>query len=452
MTHRCSALLFRIVVVLSMSCCVLPNAYGLPSFARQTGQKCGACHVGGDWPQLTQWGRFFKLSGYTAGKSIVDKEGVFHLPVGVFGQAGMTWAAQPNDAQSNLVVDHNGTPQLYGFTGEFATKLTNFAGIFYTFEMGHEFPGWKGATGPADVRAVHFFHVGGKELLVGVDSNNSPTTQDVWNSVPTWTYPFYTSPQSLDGPASPLIANLEAQTGSIGAYALFDRQFYVEGSFYRAATGFYRWMSAGVDFHAGDQIYLAGENPYWRAYWTRSHGPHSVMAGTFGMRARVYPDSSNPIGPTDVFTDSGFDSQYQYLGKTHKVTLRGNYVYEDRAWDAGFLLGNAGTARGNIKSVNLSGSYSYDNTWTFQGGYLMTNGNRDSTLYAISDPQGNLVTSSPKTTGYTLEVMRMITQNIQVSAQYRGFTQFNGLRRNVDGMGRSASDNNTLWLNVFFAF
>jgi hypothetical protein len=37
-------------------------------------------------------------------------------------------------------------------------------------------------------------------------------------------------------------------------------------------------------------------------------------------------------------------------------------------------------------------------------------------------------------------------------AQYRGFLQFNGVSRNIDGMGRNASDNNTLWLSVFFAF
>jgi len=50
---------------------------------------------------------------------------------------------------------------------------------------------------------VHFFHLGGNELLVGVDSNNSPTVQDVWNTVPDWSFPFYSPPQALSGPASP---------------------------------------------------------------------------------------------------------------------------------------------------------------------------------------------------------------------------------------------------------
>jgi hypothetical protein len=430
----------------------LPQAYGLPSFARQTGQKCAACHVGGDWPQLTPWGRFFKLSGYTAGRGLVDKEGGIRVPVGLFGQAGLTWAAHANDSQGQTVITENGMPEAYQFTGEVATKITNFLGVFYEYQLGNTFPGWKGTSGAVDVRAVHFFHLHGYEILVGVDSNNNPTVQDVWNSTPDWNFPFYSSPQALGAPASPIISSLGGQAGSIGAYALLNRQVYVEASFYRAATGLWRWMSAGTSFQGGGANYLEGYNPYWRAYWTQAHGPHSVMAGTFGVRASVFPDSSNPSGPADVFTDYGFDSQYQYLANTHKVTLRGSYIYERRAWDGSFPAGAAGTAKGNLKSLNLNGSYAYGNVWTFHAGYFLTNGNSDSTLYAVTIPAGDQVTASPKTTGYNLEVDRHITQNIQLMAQYRGYVQFNGLRHNIDGMGRNASDNNTLWLSAFFAF
>jgi hypothetical protein len=435
-----------------MLVCLAPQAYGLPSFARQTGQKCAACHVGGFWPQLTPWGRFFKLSGYTAGKNLFDKEGGNYVPLGLFGQAGLTWAAQPNDAQGQSIITQNGSPEAYQFTGEVGTKVTNFLGVFGEYQIGNTFPGWKGTTGPVDVRAVHFFNLGGNEILVGIDSNNAPTLQDVWNSSPDWGFPFYSSPQGLSAPASPMITNLGAQSGSIGAYALLNRQFYVETSFYRAATGLFRWMSAGTSFQAGGKNYLEGENPYWRAYWTKAHGPHSLMAGTFGMRARIYPDSSSPSGPADVFTDYGFDSQYQYLGSTHKVTLRGSYIYEHQAWDASFPLGSSATPKGNLKSLNLNGSYAYDDAWMFHAGYFLTNGNNDSARYAVTTPSGDQVTASPKTTGYTFEVDRKITQNVQVMAQYRGFVRFNGLRHDIDGIGRNASDNNTLWLSVFFAF
>ena len=46
---------------------VLPTqpASAIPSFARQTGQPCASCHSA--FPQLTPFGRRFKLNGYTLG-------------------------------------------------------------------------------------------------------------------------------------------------------------------------------------------------------------------------------------------------------------------------------------------------------------------------------------------------------------------------------------------------
>src|SRR6476620_4135248 len=41
------------------------SAWAMPSYARQTQQACTGCHVGGFGPQLTPFGRQFKLSGYT---------------------------------------------------------------------------------------------------------------------------------------------------------------------------------------------------------------------------------------------------------------------------------------------------------------------------------------------------------------------------------------------------
>src|SRR5215470_17597460 len=37
-------------------------AWGVPSFARQTGMACSACHT--VFPELTPFGREFKLNGY----------------------------------------------------------------------------------------------------------------------------------------------------------------------------------------------------------------------------------------------------------------------------------------------------------------------------------------------------------------------------------------------------
>jgi hypothetical protein len=430
---------------------ILPHADALPSFARQTGQRCGACHIGGNWPQLTPWGRFFKLAGYTAGKPLVDKEGFHYLPMGALGQVGANWAAQPNDSQGNPVITQNGLPEAYGFTAEFGSKITDFAGIFYEYGIGNTFPGWKGASGPIDIRATHFFHPGNSELLVGIDSNNDPTVQDVWNTVPSWGFPFYAAPQTPGSPASPMIASLGQQAGSVGVYALFDREFYVELSMYRVGTGYFRWMTAGTNFQAGAE-YLKGFNPYWRAYWTKEHGPNVWMIGTFGMRSNIYPDSSTPSGPTDLFSDTGFDTQYQHLGDTRKFTLRASYIYEKQTWNASYALGNVANPQDNLKTFSANAAYTIGDGWTFSGGYFFTNGSGEAPLYGVTDPNGNLLSSKPNTNGYVLEVDRTLTQNLLATVQYTGFTKFNGLPSNIDGIGRKPSDNNTLWITLFFAF
>ena len=430
---------------------VLPRAQALPSYARQTGQRCAACHVGGNWPQLTPWGRFFKLAGYTAGKEFIDREGFEYVPLGVLGQAGLTWAAQPNNSQGQPVVTQNGTPEFYGVTAELGTKLTNWAGVFAEYGVSNTFPGWKGASGPTDIRATHFFHPGNHELLLGFDSNNDPGVQDVWNTVPSWQYPFYSSPQAPGAPASPMIASLAQETGSIGVYAVFDREFYVELSEYRVGKDFFRFMNAGTSYQTGAQ-YLKGWNPYWRAYWTKDKGPHVWMLGAIGMHSEIYPDSASPSGPTNSFTDTGADSQYQYLGDTRKLTLRASYMYEQQSWNGSYPLGNVSNPKGNLKTLNLSASFALRDAWTFTGGYFLSNGSNNAALYGVTDVNGNLLSAKPNTTGYELEIDRTLTQNIVAMVQYAGFTKFNGLATNIDGLSRKPSDNNTLWISVFFAF
>ncbi len=451
MTQQFRRFSLSLLFAIGVSSLLLPQAKALPSFARQTGQRCAACHVGGNWPQLTPWGRFFKLSGYTAGKALFDKEGFHFVPVGVLGQAGITWTMQPNNSQGQPVVTQNGTPEAYQFSGELGTKITDWAGVFAEYGVSNQFPGWKGGSGPTDIRLTHFFHPANHELLVGFDMNNDPSSQDVWNTVPGWTYPFYASPQAIGAPAGPIITSLASQTGSVGVYAIFDRQFYVELSGYSVGNGFYRFMNGGTAFNNG-ATYLSGLNPYWRAYWTKESGPNVWMVGTFGMRAAVYPNDATPSGPTDAFTDTAADAQYQHLGQNHKITVRAAYIYEQQSWDASYPLGNISNPKDNLKTLNLSASYAFKDSWTFTGGYLLSNGSNEASLYAVDDPNGNQLSSKPNTTGYEFEVDRTLTQNVVASVQYVGFTKFNGLTSNIDGLGRKPSDNNSVWLSVFFAF
>jgi hypothetical protein len=69
----------------------------------------------------------------------------------------------------------------------------------------------------------------------------------------------------------------------------------------------------------------------------------------------------------------------------------------------------------------------------------------------VTGPAGNTLSATPNTNNYVLQANYQPTQNVKLQLQYSGFTKFNGLTSNIDGLGRSPADNNTLWLNLFFA-
>jgi hypothetical protein len=430
---------------------VTPVAYALPSYARQTGQRCAACHVGGNYPQLTPWGRFFKLAGYTPGKEFIDREGFEYLPLGILGRAGITWAGQPKNSQGHTVIADNGAPEFYDVAFELGTKATDWAGVFAEYAVFNTFPGWKGLSARTDIRATHFFHPKNHELLVGFDMNNEPSVQDVWNTVPAWQYPFFSTPQAPAAPASTRIADLASDVGSVGVYALLDRHIYAEVSTYHVAKDFFRFMSGGISYQKGAP-YVDGWNPYWRAYWTKDWGPNVWMVGTIGMRSGIFPNSAAPSGPTNNFNDYGVDSQYQYLGDTRKLTLRASYIYERQLWHGSFPLGKVSVPKSNLKTLFFNGSFALREAWTFTGGYFFSNGSNNAALFGVTGPNGNLLSAKPNTTGYQVEVDRTLTQNILVLVKYAGFTKFNGLTDNIDGRSRKPSDNNTLFIVVDFAF
>ena len=75
---RGAALLLAAGLVLGL---VARPAQAVPAFAAQTGQNCAACHVGAFGPELTPFGREFKLRGYTM------RSGGYNAPVSVMAVA-----------------------------------------------------------------------------------------------------------------------------------------------------------------------------------------------------------------------------------------------------------------------------------------------------------------------------------------------------------------------------
>ena len=137
----------RLVAVAVMLCAAIigPKAHAVPSFARQTGLACEACHT--VFPELNHFGRMFKASGYTLDnlKQVRDinseKEDMLLLsslaPLSAMVQISQTWLNQPlpdlagNGDQSQTST--TGFPQQLSlfYAGKIAPHLGAFIQITY---------------------------------------------------------------------------------------------------------------------------------------------------------------------------------------------------------------------------------------------------------------------------------------------------------------------------------
>src|SRR5512138_2594903 len=72
----------------------LNDANAVPAFARQTGQNCNACHV--SFPELTPYGRWFKLTGYTIGQRT--------LPLAMMAEVSRTSTKKNTDPNTGFDV------------------------------------------------------------------------------------------------------------------------------------------------------------------------------------------------------------------------------------------------------------------------------------------------------------------------------------------------------------
>ena len=88
----------RIATLLALALPVLffpSGASAVPSMARQTGLECEACHTA--YPQLTPFGRQFKLRGYSMGVPKPDDAPLFDkIPIAGLLQVWRTDRALPN--------------------------------------------------------------------------------------------------------------------------------------------------------------------------------------------------------------------------------------------------------------------------------------------------------------------------------------------------------------------
>ena len=423
-------------------------AHRIPSFSRQTKLPCSACHYG--FPELTPFGRLFKLNGYT----------LTALPTIVGGDsARQTLELSPIPPASAMVITSlthlkTALPDAQNDATAFPEQLSLFLGGQVTPKIGAftqlTYAADAGSIGidNTEFRFADHGTLGGKQVIYGVTLNNNPSMQDLWNTTPAWGFPFVASSIAPSPAAGSQIEGaLAQQVVGLGAYAMWNQTVYAEITTYRTAQ-------QGVAPPPGPTTSNAnrGVIPYWRLAVQRTFGPNYLMVGTYGMAATLYPTGVNQF--TNRFTDLGVDAQYERTLGTGVLIARTTYLHERQSL-AG-LIETAGDAplpnpTDALNEFRLNASYLPTPRFTFTAGYFTTTGSRDTALFAPGAVTGS-VTGSPSSSGGIGEVDFNAWLNTRLGAQYILYSKFNGASRAYDGAGRDASGNNTLYLFLWVAF
>ncbi|MBF0566097.1 MAG: cytochrome C [Nitrospirae bacterium] len=415
------------------------KSYALPSFARQTGLTCYNCHT--VFQELTPMGRLFKLGGFTDSKG--DKSYETFPPLAVGAVMGYTNAPGVNNGISN--VDKVNIPS--EFNVFYGGRIYDKVGAFVQGTT----DGSKAFVDQVDIRyANNQASLAGKPLTYGVTVNNRLSTEDVWNGTPVWGYPYQTSPVAAKpavglGNGTIIDGMLDTKVGGIGAYAFWNNLVYLDVSVYRSSRdGITKPLGAG---NTVDTV-VKGAVPYWRLAVEKQCGDrHSLMIGTFGTVANVYP-SGYTDGPTDRYTDIGLDTQYQYITPKHVVSAVAQWIHEKQNLNATYNLDTPGSANLNntLKSFKAHVNYYYRSgigTVGGTAGYFRTTGTSDEVLYSGSlNPNA---VGKPDSDGFIFEANYLPIPQIKLAIQYIAYNKFDGARSNYDGAGTSASHNNTLY-------
>jgi len=437
---------------------VLPQqAMTVPSFAVQTGQACQACHVGGFGPQLTPFGRDFKLRGYTM------RVGKFSPPVSAMAVASFT----------NTKRDQGAPPaDGFGVNNNFAFDQ---ASVFVAGGIGNHVGGFVQTTyngikksftwDNTDLRLVNTGQIGGKDIVYGLTLNNNPTVQDVWNTTPAWGFPYTNSALAPAPAAAPLIDGALAQSVvGLSAYAWIDSKLYLEaGAYSTPASGTLQWLGSDP-MNPGD---IQGLAPYGRVAYQRPLAGGTFEAGAFFLKANLWPGRDRSTGFTDKYTDVGLDASWiKTLASNDTLTVNTRYIHEQQSLTATCALGFAdgsvsgvtlpGCADSTLNEVRADASYYWHNKIGGTLGVFSIDGSQNPTKYA-----GNLLLK-PTSSGVTLQLDGTPFgdgksklgphANLRVGVQYTAYTSFNGSRLNYDGAGANASDNNTLRIFTWLAF
>jgi hypothetical protein len=340
-------------------------ANAIPPFARQTGLACEACHTLP--PELTPFGRRFKLNGYTLttrSALVNDDDDYKRNTLWLTDLPGLAVLAQMNYSHYDRAPPDTGNPypahaqsDTYQFPDQFslayAGAVTDKVGAWLQLT----YNGQAGTVGVDNIDIRYSDHTTDNQLVWGVTANNYLTFQDVWNGIGSYTIPnFNTVSLSTGGVAGagttgPILNALgPGVVAGLGAYVFWNDSLYFELSEYHSAV-------AGGGSPTVDSVSLAANGgaldkfaPYARLAYERDWGYHSAELGVSGLYVNWIPSvgyisaqqalaaaaAGDTYTPTQTFnpgvinkyTDLSVDWQYQYNGQHNIFGFMGHVTHE----------------------------------------------------------------------------------------------------------------------------
>ncbi len=428
------------------------SASAVPLYARQTGQNCISCHLGGMYPQLTSYGRLFKLTGYTMGTrpDLSDLEVQKDAPpISIWLQSARQYYTNVPNGSGAAPGSAMNVQAISLFAGG---KITDNIGAFLQWTGANASGAFNSSVDNSEVRYADRIMQADSDLIYGFYINNHPTVSDVWNSTVNWSGNFMGFFNGGTAPVqSPFIDGYSPGSSvGAGAYLYKDNTWYAEAGVYKSITHgpgtFY--MTSGS---AGNTLIDA--SPYYRLAYTKEFGPHSIELGLHGMVSYAHNATAASGGVSDwggtinTYRDAGIDGQYQYNLNPHYFAVHGRLVHESASIAADQIGVTAANPSNTLNETYLDASYVYRAKYGAMLIYKAVAGSTDPMLYAT-----NSATGSPDWKSWTPEIFWTPWQNLRVGYQYIIYTQMAGASGTIPGQTLSPHDFNTSMLYASFIY
>ncbi|MGC2418658.1 MAG: hypothetical protein WA434_13000 [Candidatus Acidiferrales bacterium] len=433
------------------------EASAVPSYARQTGLPCSSCHT--TIPELTPFGRSFKLNGYTMNslKQISEQGGgsksglnlSSYLPLSAFVQFSNTVVQKPQPNTQNGNYEFPQSASIF-LAGAFSKHVGGFVQVTYDSQGDHF--SWDNT----DVRYANTGSIGGKSVVYGFTLDNNPGVEDLWNSTPAWGFPWVSTNVAPSPSAATIVDGTLAQdVAGVGAYTMLNDHLYLDFTVYRSEHIGGSQPNPGVDPTGAPFSYnIHGLAPYWRAAWQQTVGNNYFMIGTYGMHIASSPGAIAITSLQDFYTDAAVDAQYErVLPSFHNdiITIHSTYIHESSDLYATYDAEGASQVHHNLQTFKIDGVYHFGNKYSATIAGFDTWGTVDPLLFPQADVTGS-ANGDPKSNGYIAGFSYWPVQNLQLGLQYTGYLHFNGAKTNYDGANRDANGNNSLYMVVWIVF